>query len=149
MKNTIKIFTDGCCIGNPGVGGWAAIMLYGKYRKEISGVDSDTTNNRMELTAVIESLKTIKKEKIPIEVFTDSKYVRDGITVWIEKWRSNNWKTSKKKSVKNQDLWRALDKLRIKLNPVFNWIPGHMGIPENENADALANKVAREWIKER
>lgn len=143
MKNTIKIYTDGCCLGNPGKGGWAAIMLYKHHRKEIYGREDDTTNNRMELLAAIQALKLVKEPGLPIEVFTDSQYVRNGIHDWIHKWKQNGWRTSGKKPVANVDLWKELDALMLKLNPTFNWIPAHCGIPENERADAIANKAAR------
>lgn len=143
MKKTIQIYTDGACFRNPGNGGWAAILLYGPHRKELTGFEKDATNNRMELMAAINGLKAVKKEGIPIEIFTDSKYVRDGITIWIKRWKANRWKASSGKQVKNQELWRELDALVKKLNPTFNWIPGHSGVPENERADFLSKQVAK------
>ena len=143
MKKTIQIYTDGACIRNPGNGGWAAILLYGPHRKELTGFEKDTTNNRMELMAAIEGLKAVRKEGIPIEIFTDSKYVRDGINIWIHRWKNNRWKASSGKQVKNQELWRELDRLTNKFKPTFNWVPGHSGVPENERADFLSNQVAR------
>lgn len=144
MLKTIKIYADGACIGNPGPGGWAAVLLYGEHRKEIYGHEPDTTNNRMELTAVIKGLESIKPKhhNKHVEVFTDSKYVRDGITKWIHSWKGRGWRLSNNKPVKNQDLWKHLDKLR-RDKVKFNWIPGHVGIPENERADVLANLAAR------
>jgi ribonuclease HI len=146
MKKTIQIYTDGACLRNPGNGGWAAILLYGPHRKELTGFEKDTTNNRMELMATIHALKSIKKEDIPIEIFTDSKYVRDGITVWIHRWKKNRWKSSSGKQVKNQKLWRELDSLVNKFKPTFNWVPGHSGVPENERADFLAKNAAKNNI---
>ena len=135
MKKTIRMYCDGCCLRNPGgAGGWAAILMYGGNRKEISGSKEGTTNNRMELSAVIYGLLAIKRKNVPVEVFTDSMYVRDGITKWIEKWKQNGWRTSSKKAVKNKDLWMRLDQLVRRYEPTFNWVPGHAGIPENERA---------------
>ena len=146
MKKTIKLYADGCCLRNPGVGGWAAILIYGPHRKELSGGERETTNNRMELTAVIRGLEAIKKPDLPIEVFTDSQYVRNGISEWIKAWKRREWKTASKKPVKNIDLWVKLDRLSERLGPTYNWIPGHSGIPENERADCLANKAARDIL---
>jgi len=143
MKKTIQIYTDGACFRNPGDGGWAAILIYGPHRKEITGFKENTTNNYMELTAAIEGLKAIKKKGIPIEIFTDSKYVRDGITIWIHRWKKNGWRTSSRKQIKNKELWKQLDKLVNELKPSFNWVPGHSGIKENERADFLSKHAAK------
>ena len=137
----IKIYTDGSCMSNPGNGGWAAIInMNGEIRK-ISGNEKNTTNNRMELMAPINALKNINS-KDPIEIFTDSKYVKNGITEWINTWVLNNWKTSKKENVKNKDLWLELHKLNQSLNVKWNWVKAHAGDPLNEEVDMLAKKAA-------
>jgi ribonuclease HI len=136
-KDIIKIYTDGACSGNPGKGGWGAILLYKGKKKKINGFDPETTNNRMELQAVIEALKIIKKN-IKIEIYTDSNYVKDGITKWIFSWKKNGWKNSKKQAVKNADLWQKLDLLVQKYDVEFFWVKGHNGDKYNEIADELA-----------
>ena len=137
----IKIYTDGSCIENPGNGGWAAIILINNEKKAISGFKKNTTNNQMELMAAIEALK-----KIPIgeevQIYTDSKYVKMGITEWIKKWSQNNWKTSSKKKVKNLELWKELSSISKKHKIKWLWIKGHAGDPINEEVDALAKKAA-------
>ena len=141
----VEIFTDGACKGNPGPGGWGAILRYGTKEKEIYGSSKNTTNNIMELTAVIESLKNLKK---PCELIitTDSKYVKNGITEWIHNWKKNGWRTAAKKEVKNKELWIELDSL-IQIHSIsWDWVKGHSGHPENERADLLAN-VAIEELK--
>ncbi len=143
--NKVEIFTDGACKGNPGPGGWGAILRYGTTEKEIYGASKNTTNNIMELTAVIESLKNLKK---PCELIitTDSKYVKNGITEWIHNWKKNGWRTAAKKEVKNKELWIELDSL-IQIHSItWDWVKGHSGHPENERADLLAN-VAIEKLK--
>ncbi len=137
----IKIYTDGSCLSNPGNGGWAAIININGEIKKISGNEKNTTNNRMELMAPINALKNINS-KDPIEIFTDSKYVKNGITEWINTWVLNNWKTSKKMNVKNKDLWLELHKLNQSLNVKWNWVKGHAGNPLNEEVDMLAKKAA-------
>ena len=137
----IKIYTDGSCLSNPGNGGWAAIININGEIKKISGNEKNTTNNRMELMAPINALKNINS-KDPIEIFTDSKYVKKGITEWINTWVLNNWKTSKKENVKNKDLWLELHKLNQSLNVKWNWVKGHAGNPLNEEVDMLAKKAA-------
>jgi ribonuclease HI len=136
----IKIYTDGACSGNPGKGGWGAILLYGDKEKRINGFDPETTNNKMELKAVIEALKIIKKN-IKIEIHTDSIYVKDGITKWIFAWKKNDWKNSKKQKVKNSELWQELDSLVQKYDIDFFWVKGHNGDKYNEIADELARKA--------
>jgi ribonuclease HI len=137
----IKIYTDGSCIGNPGAGGWAAIILDGKNEKIISGSKNNTTNNQMELFAAIKALSNFNKKK-SFKIFTDSNYVKDGITKWIKNWKKNNWKTSAKKPVKNQELWKKLDKL-VKFHDVkWEWIKGHSTNIYNNLADELAKKAA-------
>lgn len=133
----IIIYTDGACSGNPGKGGWGAILKYGDHTKEISGYAELTTNNKMELQAVIEALKLIKKD-YDIEIFTDSSYVKNGITSWINTWKLNNWKTSKKESVKNKELWLELDELKQKYNINWNWVKGHADDELNNRVDELA-----------
>ena len=137
----IKIYTDGSCLSNPGNGGWAAIININGEIKKISGNEKNTTNNRMELMAPINALKNINS-KDPIEIFTDSKYVKNGITEWINTWVLNNWKTSKKENVKNKDLWLELHKLNQSLNLKWNWVRAHAGDPLNEEVDMLAKKAA-------
>ena len=133
----LKIYTDGACSGNPGKGGWAAIILDGSNQSSISGNESNTTNNRMELLAPIMALKKIKK-KSEITIFTDSKYVKDGITDWIKKWKVNNWKSSNKKPVKNKDLWINLDYACLKHKVTWKWVKAHDGNKYNNLVDELA-----------
>ena len=137
----IKIYTDGSCLTNPGNGGWAAIINIDGEIKKISGNEKNTTNNRMELMAPINALKYINS-KDPIEIFTDSKYVKNGITEWINTWVLNNWKTSNKRDVKNKDLWIELYKLNQSLNVKWNWIKAHAGDTLNEEVDILAKEAA-------
>ena len=137
----IKIYTDGSCLSNPGNGGWAAIININGEIKKISGNEKNTTNNRMELMAPINALKNINS-KDPIEIFTDSKYVKNGITEWINTWILNNWKTSKRENVKNKDLWLELHKLNQSLNVKWNWVKAHAGDPLNEEVDMMAKKAA-------
>ena len=143
----VKIYTDGACAGNPGPGGWAAIILSGNERKELFGGEKLTTNNRMELTAAIKALEYCSKrdEKQPslkhIKIFTDSTYVKDGITVWINSWEKNNWKTADKKNVKNVDLWKKLKELSSLNQIEWFWVKGHSNNPMNELADKLAKKA--------
>jgi len=133
----ISIFTDGACSGNPGKGGWGAILRSGTHEKEISGGEMATTNNRMELTAVIEGLNALKNSSA-VTVYTDSRYVMDGLTKWLPRWKANGWKTADKKPVKNDDLWKALDTAVSRHQVQWRWVAGHSGHPENERADALA-----------
>jgi ribonuclease HI len=136
-----EIFTDGACMGNPGTGGWGAILRYGDAEKELSGAEKDTTNNRMEMMAVIQALKALKRPA-KVLITTDSQYVAKGITEWIAKWQQNNWKTAGKKPVKNVDLWQEMVKL-IEIHDVsWAWVKGHNGHPENERCDELARKAA-------
>jgi len=138
MKS-IKIYTDGACRGNPGIGGWGAIIQFQNNSKELFGGRAETTNNQMEMQAVIEGLKALK-EPCRIILYTDSKYVMDGITTWIHGWKKNNWKTASKKPVKNMELWQELDQLVNQHEITWKWVKGHAGIPGNERADELANK---------
>ena len=137
-SKTIEIFTDGACKGNPGPGGWGALLRYGDVEKEINGYQESTTNNIMELTAVIESLKLLKQSSVII-ITTDSTYVKNGITNWIHNWKKNGWKTAAKKNVKNKILWQELDKLIKEHKITWCWVKGHSGHLENDRADELAN----------
>ena len=132
----IKIYTDGACSGNPGRGGWAAIILDGEKIEKISGSKDNTTNNRMELTAVISALKYVKGKDL--EIYTDSKYTKDGIEKWISNWKKNGWKTANKQDVKNKDLWNELDRLNSEKNVQWNWVKGHANNQYNNMADELA-----------
>ncbi len=135
----IEIFTDGACRGNPGPGGWGVILRSGSHEKELFGGEQSTTNNRMELRAAIEGLAALKRPS-RVTVTTDSQYVRQGITQWIESWKRNQWRTSAKKPVKNQDLWQLLDELTCRHEVTWEWVKGHSGHPDNELADVLANR---------
>ena len=137
MKEVI-IYTDGACRGNPGLGGWGVLMLYHNENKELYGGEKSTTNNKMELSAVIKGLGALK-EPCQVKLFTDSKYVMDGINSWIHNWKKNDWKTANKKPVKNKELWVELDQLVQKHKISWNWVKGHSGDPGNERADELAN----------
>jgi ribonuclease HI len=140
MKS-VHLFTDGSCLGNPGPGGYGALLVYNGHKKELSQGFKNTTNNRMELLAVIEGLKVIS-ERCNVEVTTDSNYVKDGITKWIKNWQKNGWKTAAKQPVKNVDLWKALDIEVAKHNINWHWVKGHSGHPENERVDDLARNAA-------
>ena len=145
IMKRIEIFTDGACLGNPGAGGWAAILRYKDTEKELSGGEKETTNNRMELTAVIMALEALK-ESCNITLYTDSRYVMDGIEKWIYAWKKSGWKTSNKKApVKNVELWQKLDELRQKHEIRFVWVKGHAGHVENERCDELARNKASEF----
>jgi len=133
------IYTDGACSKNPGPGGWGAILKHGKHRLELSGGESNTTNNRMELMAAIKAIEAMKR-KANIELHTDSNYLKNGITKWIHGWKRNGWKTASKKPVKNEDLWKMLDELTTAHTVEWHWVKGHAGHPENERADELARE---------
>ena len=135
----VDIFTDGACSGNPGPGGWGALLRYGDTEKELTGGAPETTNNRMELTAAIEALNALR-EPVAVRLHTDSTYVRDGITKWIHNWKARGWRTADRKPVKNEDLWRALEDARDRHSVEFIWVKGHAGHPENERADELARQ---------
>ncbi len=136
--STITIHTDGACSGNPGPGGWGAILEWNGHRKELHGGERDTTNNRMEMQAAIEALKALKKPGRSVILITDSVYLRDGITKWIHGWKKRNWKTADKKPVKNVDLWQELEALTQNHEIEWRWVKGHAGDPGNERADELA-----------
>lgn len=137
MASRVTIWTDGACSGNPGPGGWGVVMRYNGHERELSGGESETTNNRMELKAAIEALSALTRA-CEVDIYTDSQYVRGGVTGWMENWKRNGWKTSDKKPVKNEDLWRELDAARQRHTIAWHWVKGHAGHPENERADELA-----------
>ena len=139
-SNLVQIFTDGACKGNPGPGGWGAIMKYGDHVKELNGYSAETTNNIMELTAVIEALKSLNRP-CTIILTTDSNYVKNGITQWIHNWKKEGWKTANKKPVKNKNCWLQLDAEVQRHKIEWKWVKGHSGHPENERADELANQA--------
>ncbi|MDX1796734.1 MAG: ribonuclease HI [Hydrogenovibrio sp.] len=143
----VEIFTDGGCRGNPGIGGWGALLRTGKHEKTLKGAERDTTNNRMELTAAIKALQALKKP-CKVVLTTDSQYVKNGITQWLPNWKKNNWKTAAKKPVKNQDLWQALDAAIQTHQVEWAWVKGHAGHAENERADELANQAMDELSNE-
>lgn len=145
MSQIVEIFTDGACRGNPGPGGWGAVLYYGSHTKEIYGGEIKTTNNRMELMAAIQSLAVLKRPS-QVSLTTDSEYVRRGITEWIHQWKKQGWKGSKKEPVKNQDLWQRLDDEAQRHQIEWHWIKGHNGHPENERADRLANQGIDELV---
>ena len=136
-SSAVEIFTDGACSGNPGPGGWGAILRFGATEKELSGGEALTTNNRMELLAAISALEALKR-RCTVVIHTDSQYLRDGVTKWLHGWKRNGWKTADKKQVKNQDLWMRLDALLKSHEIDWRWVKGHAGHPENERADELA-----------
>ena len=144
--DTIYIYSDGACKGNPGAGGWGALLMSNGHSKEICGGEANTTNNRMEMTAVIRALESLKRPSA-IEVHTDSQYVQKGISEWMVGWKKRNWRTADGKPVKNQDLWLQLDSLSQLHRIQWKWVKGHAGHPENERADALANQGVLQAIQ--
>jgi ribonuclease HI len=138
--STVEIYTDGACRGNPGPGGWAALLSMDGREKEIAGAEALTTNNRMELTAVIRALESLRRP-VAARVFTDSQYVRRGIMEWVAAWKARGWLTADRKPVKNQDLWLRLDELAGAHQIEWHWVPGHAGVPGNERVDRLANQA--------
>ncbi|MBI3772585.1 MAG: ribonuclease HI [Gammaproteobacteria bacterium] len=146
MSDRVDIFTDGACRGNPGPGGWGAILRYKENEKTLSGAEPHTTNNRMELMAAIAALESLKRS-CRVNVTTDSQYVRQGITEWMANWKRRGWKTADRKPVKNIDLWQRLDEAASRHQVEWHWVRGHTGHPENEQADALANQAIDEMIK--
>jgi len=136
-ENTVVIYTDGACSGNPGPGGWGSVLLYNGHRREMSGGDDETTNNRMEMMAVIQALESLKRP-CSVMIYTDSVYVMKGITEWIEQWKKRGWKTAAKKPVKNVELWQRLEQAIHSHEVKWTWVKGHSGVPENERADELA-----------
>ncbi len=145
LPQKVEIYTDGACRGNPGPGGWGALLLYGDAQKELYGGEQDTTNNRMELMAAIESLATLKRG-CDLTLYTDSQYVRKGITEWIGNWKKRGWQTAAKKPVKNSDLWKRLDQAVTMHNIEWVWVKGHSGNEGNEMADQLANRGIDEML---
>ncbi len=146
MTEAVEIFTDGACRGNPGPGGWGAVLRYKGTEKEICGAEADTTNNRMELTAAIKALESLKR-RCPVRLTTDSVYVKSGITEWMHSWKLKGWKTASKKPVKNIDLWQQLDKVTLLHDIEWHWVKGHSGHRENDRADALANLAIDNMLK--
>ena len=136
----VDIYTDGACRGNPGPGGWAALLTFAGREKELAGAEALTTNNRMELTAVIRALESLKRS-VRVRVYTDSEYVRRGITEWVRAWKARGWLTADRKPVKNQDLWERLDELAAGHEIEWHWVKGHAGVPGNERVDRLANEA--------
>jgi ribonuclease HI len=143
--NKVEVYTDGACRGNPGPGGWGALLRYGEHEKELYGGESETTNNRMELTAAIKALEALKRTS-DVVLTTDSQYVRKGITEWLDGWKKKNWKNAAKKPVKNADLWQQLDQLNQRHSVDWQWVKGHSGHPDNERADQLANQGIDELV---
>ena len=141
MPQVVEIFTDGACRGNPGPGGWGALLRFRGKEKKLSGAEPETTNNRMEMMAVIRALEALKHSRYPVALTTDSRYVKDGITQWLPNWKKNGWKTAAKKPVKNADLWKKLDKLVSEHDITWHWVRGHSGHAENELVDELANQA--------
>lgn len=142
----VTIYTDGACRGNPGPGGWGAVLQYGEHQRELYGGESDTTNNRMELTAALQALEALR-EPCEIDLTTDSEYVRKGITEWLPAWKKRNWKTADRKPVKNADLWQALEQAAARHRVRWHWVKGHSGHNGNEQADMLANRGIDELLK--
>jgi ribonuclease HI len=147
-KPQVTIYTDGACSGNPGPGGWGAVLISGPHRKEIRGGEADTTNNRMELTAAIAALDALKRPS-RVDVHSDSEYLRNGISVWIDGWKRNGWRTSAKQPVKNAELWLKLDAARQRHEVRWHWVRGHAGHRENERADELARQGMRPFLQAR
>ena len=143
--NQVEIYTDGACRGNPGPGGWGVSLRYGEHERELCGGETHTTNNRMELTAAIEGLKALSRT-CKVDLYTDSQYVRLGITEWMPNWKRRGWKNSARKPVKNQDLWQCLDDEVARHDISWHWVRGHSGHPENERADDLANRGIDEML---
>ena len=139
MAELVEIFSDGACKGNPGPGGWGALLRYGEHEKELFGGEALTTNNRMELMAVIQALEALKRPS-RVRVTTDSQYVKQGVTSWMARWKRNGWQTAERKPVKNRDLWERMDQILGRHELQWKWVRGHTGHPENERADRLANR---------
>jgi ribonuclease HI len=147
-QQRVTVHTDGACSGNPGPGGWAAILTFGDHEKELNGGEPHTTNNRMELMAAISALEALKRPCI-VELHTDSQYLRNGIMSWINNWKRNGWRTADKKSVKNEDLWRRLDEAAMQHEIAWKWVKGHAGDAMNERADELARRGMKPFLAPR
>lgn len=145
-NESVVIFTDGACKGNPGVGGWGALLRHGEHERELFGGERNTTNNRMELMAVIKALEALKRH-VNVRIYTDSKYVQQGISTWIHDWKRRGWKTSARQPVKNEDLWRELDQLAAQHEIEWLWVKGHSGHDGNEKADKLANRGVQKALE--
>ncbi len=145
VGDRVSIWSDGACSGNPGPGGWGAVLMWNAHEKELSGGEAATTNNRMELTAAIEALAALRKASA-VDFYTDSQYLRGGVTGWIAKWKRNGWRTADKKPVKNVDLWQRLDALRERHDITWHWVRGHAGTDGNERADELARKGMKPFM---
>lgn len=143
MTKVVTLYSDGACKGNPGPGGWGVVLRYGDALKTFYGGEAETTNNRMELRAAIEGLSVLKR-RCQVDIYTDSQYVRRGITEWMARWKKNGWRTSDRKPVKNKDLWQRLDELTGEHEVKWHWVKGHAGVPDNELADELANRGVEE-----
>ncbi|MFH0960804.1 MAG: ribonuclease HI [Pseudomonadota bacterium] len=148
MNNVVEIFTDGACKKNPGPGAWAAILRFGNHEKTLTGVDPDTTNNRMEIMAAIKALEALKRP-CSVKLATDSKYLMLGITEWLKRWKARNWNTSQKTPVKNVDLWKKLDELNSKHHVEWIWVQGHFGHIDNERADEMARLALSKFLNEK
>lgn len=148
MASEIEIYTDGACRGNPGPGGWGALLQYQGHEKKLLGAVAETTNNRMELTAVIEALASLKHDRLTVRITTDSRYVMDGIRKWLPAWKQRDWQTAGRKPVKNVDLWKRLDELHQRYEVEWEWVKGHSGHPGNEMADQLANDAIDNMLAE-
>lgn len=146
MEKTVYLFTDGACKGNPGAGGWGVLLRYGGHEKELFGSEAQTTNNRMELTAVLSGLKTLNRP-CDVVICTDSQYVKNGMESWIHNWKKNGWKTAGRQPVKNADLWQQLDEQVARHRVRWQWVKGHAGHAENERADALANRGVEQALR--
>lgn len=146
MEKTVYLFTDGACKGNPGAGGWGVLLRYGTHEKELFGGEAQTTNNRMELTAVLSGLKTLNRP-CDVVICTDSQYVKNGMESWIHNWKKNGWKTAGRQPVKNVDLWQQLDEQVARHRVRWQWVKGHAGHAENERADALANRGVEQALR--
>ncbi|WP_273760047.1 ribonuclease HI [Bartonella sp. ML70XJBT.G] len=144
QQKIVEIYTDGACSGNPGVGGWGAILRWNGHERELYGGEAHTTNNQMELMAAIYALKALK-EPCSVDLYTDSVYVRNGISIWLEGWKKNNWRTASKSPVKNMELWQALEDICSHHTVRWHWVKGHAGHPDNERADALARKAITQY----
>ncbi len=147
-EKSVDLWTDGACRGNPGPGGWAALLIAGEHEKELTGAELETTNNRMELTAAIRGLEALKRP-CRVRLHTDSEYVKRGVTEWLEDWKRRGWKTADKKPVKNLDLWEQMDALTGKHDIEWRWVRGHSGVPQNERVDRLANRAIDEILERR